>query len=558
MVQKFLNLLNKEAETLHQAAFFLGFFAILSQILALFRDKLLALTFGAGSELDIYYAAFRIPDFIFVTVGSLISISVLVPALSRVNTGGEVEQRRFIDSIFSFFCLLVIGVAVIAFFLMPQLLAKVFPGISGEGGTSLLNLARILLLSPIILGVSNLFGSIAQSKNRFFVYALSPILYNVGIIIGIIWLYPNFGLSGLGYGVILGALLHMLIQAPSVYAVGLFPRFSPKINFSLIRETILVSLPRTFTLSLNHLAILGLLFFASFFPAGSITVFNFAFNLQSIGLSVIGMSYSLAAFPSLTRAFSLKDSNSFLSELVISARHIIFWSVPFVVMFIVLRAHIVRVVLGAGEFDWTDTRLTAAALALFVLSLFFQNITLLFIRAMYAAGETKTPLWVNLFSALLIVTSAAFLLTLFNTFETVKYFLESILKVSDLSGTMVLVLPLAYTIGSIFGAMFLWFFTEKKHPGFSKSILPTLFQSSAAWIIGGFVTFLSLRVLNDIFSLERFGGVLAQGLFSGIFGIIASLVVLKLLRSQELADIWAVLHKKFWKTKVLGPDPEVV
>ena len=120
MVKRFFNAINREVAGLHQAAYLLAFFAIASQVLALVRDRLLASYFGAGQTLDIYYASFRIPDFIFITVGSMVSVSVLIPFLVEKTKGGQEEGRKFIGNIFTFFFPLIVAVSLVAFFLVPS------------------------------------------------------------------------------------------------------------------------------------------------------------------------------------------------------------------------------------------------------------------------------------------------------------------------------------------------------------------------------------------------------------------------------------------------------
>lgn len=218
MVKRFLNLLNSEISGLHQAAYLLGFFAICSQILALFRDRILAASFGAGDTLDLYYSAFRIPDILFVTVASIVSVSVLIPFLMERFEKGQVEAKEFIDTVFSFFFLFMLVVATLAFFTAPYFMAKLFPNFANtDSFGELVTLTRILLLSPAFLGFSNLLASVTQMNRRFFIYAVSPVVYNIGIILGILFLYPSFGLAGLGWGVALGAFFHFAIQIPFVF-----------------------------------------------------------------------------------------------------------------------------------------------------------------------------------------------------------------------------------------------------------------------------------------------------------------------------------------------------
>src|SRR3989344_5506806 len=360
MVKGFINMLNREINGLHQAAYLLGFFAICSQVLALVRDRILASQFGAGNVLDLYYSAFRIPDLLFVTIASVVSISVLIPFLINRFEKGQEKVKEFIDSVFSFFFFFMVVSGIVAFFLTPLLMKWIFPVFAQSSSFGeLVSLTRILLLSPIFLGFSNLLASITQVHRRFFVYAISPVVYNVGIIFGIIFLYPMFGLQGLGLGVVLGAFLHFAIQIPLVSSQKLLPRLRLNFNINTVKEVVFTSIPRTITVSSNEIAKLFLISFASLFVSGSIAVFNFSLNLQSVPFSIIGVSYSLAAFPTLTRLFSGGNVEEFLRQIITSTRHIIFWSIPVSILFIVLRAQIVRTILGAGAFDWSDTRLTA-------------------------------------------------------------------------------------------------------------------------------------------------------------------------------------------------------
>ena len=168
------------------------------------------------------------------------------------------------------------------------------------------------------------------------------------------------------------------------------------IKWHEVKSVMALSVPRTLTLSANHLVLLVFGSFASLAGEGSISIFNLSFNLQSVPLSIVGVSYSVAAFPILVRMFSNGERDAFIEQTLSSLRHIIFWSLPVMVLFIVLRAQIVRTVLGTGEFGWPETRLTAAALALFSLSILAQSVILLVVRGYYAAGRTKVPLVVNL------------------------------------------------------------------------------------------------------------------------------------------------------------------
>lgn len=559
MVKRVLKIFYKEIGGLHEAAYLLAFFALLSQLLGLMRDRLLAYSFGASSTLDIYYAAFRIPDFIFVTAASIVSVSVLVPFLVEKLDKGKDVGKKFVDNLFSFFFILILGTSILFYFLIPYLMPFIFPGLNEtDKASELITITRILLLSPIFLGLSNFFAGITQAHRRFLIYALSPLFYNMGIIIGIVVFYPIFGLKGLIFGVILGAILHFSIQIPFVWKHGLIPRFSLFIDFAEIKKVVFLSIPRTITLGINQIGIIFLISFASRITEGSISVFNFSLNLQSVPLSIIGVSYSVAAFPTLSRLFSLGKIDSFLEQIMTSSRHIIFWSIPVSVLFIVLRAQIVRTILGVGKFSWEDTRLTAAALALFTVSIIAQSMSLLLVRGYYAMGNTKKPLFAGLFSGVMIILFSFILVMVFNNFPMFRYFIESLLRVENIPGTAVLMLPLGYSLALIVNVVFLGIYFYRDFPEFISVITKTLFQIFSASIIMGFVVYIGLNIFDNVFNINKLFGIFFQGLFSGLLGIFVIILILKILKNKEVDEIWITMHKKIWKAKPIAPGmPEL-
>jgi len=569
MVRRIFNLIHKEINGLHEAAYLLGAFALLSQILALFRDRLLAHFFGAGAVLDTYYAAFRLPDIIFVAIASIVSVYVLIPFLAEKSSISKLKEKEFINTIFSAFFLIIITVSVIAFIFAPWLmiftpwLMKLFfPGLVDTAQfADLILLTRVLLLQPIFLGISNLFASITQIHRKFVLYALSPVLYNVGIIIGIVFFYPSFGFMGLGLGVVLGAVLHLAIQIPFIVKNKFLPKITLSIvgtRFNDVKKVIFLSLPRTLALSAHQISLLFLISFASLMASGSIAVFNLSFNLQSVPLTIIGVSYSVAAFPTLAKMFSNGQKKDFLEQVLTASKHIIFWSFPAIVLFIILRAQIVRVILGSGEFDWADTRLTAAALALFAVSIAAQGLVLLFVRGYYAAGNTKKPLILNLISAGLVILFAFGLGKLFAGSPTFQYFIESILRVEGIEGTSVLMLPLGYSIALILNAIAFWVMFQKDFKSFSVSLSKTFFQSLSASIIMGFVSYEFLNVFDDLFDIDTFWGIFSQGLFAGIVGIATGVMMLVLLGNKEIGEVWKSLHSKFWRADTVAVEQEEI
>ncbi|MEI6581115.1 MAG: lipid II flippase MurJ [bacterium] len=557
-MEKFFRIFNKEFTNINQAAILLGFFTLLSQILALFRDRFFAHFVGPGATLDTYYAAFRVPDLIFISVASLASITVLIPFIMAKMNGEKVteEAKIFLNSVFTVFFTTILLVSVLAFFLMPYLAHFIAPGFSSEMQEKVVTISRIMLFSPILMGLSNLFGTVTQLFRKFFFYSLSPIFYNLGIILGVVFLYPILGVYGMALGVVLGAFLHFIIQAIASSGCGFTPRFSFNIDFIEIKKVVFISLPRTLGLAFNSIALIAIIALASFLKSGSISIFNLSFNLQSVPLNIIGISYAVAAFPTLAKSMSLGKIEEFKAHLKAAARQIIFWALPITFLFIVLRAHIVRVILGSRSFSWDNTRLVAASLAIFSISIMAQGLIALLARAYYAGGNTKRPLLINFLSSCFIVLFSGLFLYIFEHFVFFKDFIESLLKVSNIPGTEILMLPLAYSLGTILNLILLWIFIKRDFMKKEQFISKTFFQSLGASFVIGFVTYICLNVLSLFFNIDTFLGIFSQGFISGILGIISGIFVLFLLKNEELKDLITALKAKFWNTKIIVPSQE--
>tara|TARA_B100000508_G_C11464452_1_gene280840 strand:- start:4160 stop:5824 length:1665 start_codon:yes stop_codon:yes gene_type:complete len=554
MVKRVFGLVYKEVRGLHQAAYILAFFAFGSQLLAIVRDRLLAHSFGADTALDLYYAAFRIPDLLFVLFASVLSIYVLLPFVNRfTEERDEKAGAEVLSQMFTLFLILYVVVAGLLTFTAPMYVPRMFPGFAGDHET-LITLLQILLLQPFLIGLSNLCGIVTQMSHRFILYALSPLLYNVGIIIGIIFFYPTFGLSGLAYGVVLGALGHLAIQLPYVRGSSYTFSITKEIDWSLVRRILSVSIPRALTLSTNQIVLLVLIGMASVMTVGSVSVFQFAFNLQSVPLAIIGMSYSVAAFPTLSHLFAKSDQAGFNRQLMTALRHIIFWSVPVIALVIVLRAQIVRVLLGSGAFDWSDTRLTAAMLAVFVLSLVAQAILLLLIRAFYAGGKTFIPLCVAAVSAAVSITAAFVGRELYVTNEGFREFTSGLFRLTDVPGTEVLVLGFALVIGQTVQLILMMWLSRKYFKMSYRSLGYLSFQACLAAFTGALTAYITLQFIVDGINQDTFIGISLQGVVAGAVGFAAVVWSYYTTGSSELNEIHRSFKSKLFKTDVIAPQ----
>jgi putative peptidoglycan lipid II flippase len=539
---------------MHQAAYVLAAFALLSQLLALVRDRLFAAEFGASQTLDVYYAAFRIPDLLFATVASLLSLYALMPVLSRLSQESEDRMVSFVRQMLLFFFIGLGAISLVAFILAPLLVQLVAPGIDNP---DLVLLTRILLLQPIFLGASNILANLTQIRHRFLLYSISPLLYNLGIIAGIMFLYPKFGIEGLAWGVVLGAFLHMALQVPFFAAEKSQVRMPLRESLSEFWKVLALSVPRTLSLGAGQISIIVLTALASFMAPGSIAVFMFGWNLQAVPLTIIGVSYSVAAFPTLSKLHAGGELVEFVRHVEVALRHILFWTIPATVLVIVLRAQLVRAILGSGAFDWAATRLVAAALALFVLSLLAQAVSMLIARAYYAAGNTIKPFCFGLITVAVSVGTALALILVFHGNYLWRDMLEAMLRVDDLSGTTVLMLALAMTLGSWAGFV-AGFISLRRDFGLALSpLLRLAFESAGASIIGGGVAYLALSAMGVVVDINTTAGILVQGLVGGLAGLSTTALLLMLLKNKEIAEAYAAFKNRFLAPKVIVEPTDV-
>ncbi len=565
MVSKFFKLLNRDVTTMNQAALVLAVFSLLSQLCGLLRDRLLASMVGPSASLDVYYAAFRIPDFIYISIASLFSVTVLIPFITNYldeeDSSKAASLKHFSDTIFTVYCAGMVAVCVIAALLMPYLTYLTAPGFTAAQHADLVLYSRIMLISPFLMGLSSLLGSFAQVQKKFFSFAIAPLFYNAGILLGVVVLLPYLGVLGVVFGVVIGAVLYLCVQLPTLVTLGKIPVFTTTIDRALVKQVMLLSIPRTLAMSLTNLTMLMMSAAASLLVAGSISIFQFSYNIETVPLMIIGISYAVAAFPTMARLFMEGKKKEFVDVIHRATRNIFFLSVPAALLIIVLRAQLVRILLGTGAFSWNDTRLVAASVALFCLSVTAQCMILLLVRGFYAAGNTKTPLVVNAYSVLITAFSLGALLLCYREFPMFKDFLEDLLRIDGAAGTSVVLLPLAFSIGQIANALFLW---RKFHAHLEGHKIETadlgraLFHTIGAGIIAGASAYGMLILLGTGVDQERFLGILIQGTVAGIVGIAMYGITLMAMRNDDIVLFIQTVRSKFWKQKPITVEqPEL-
>jgi putative peptidoglycan lipid II flippase len=247
--------------------------------------------------------------------------------------------------------------------------------------------------------------------------------------------------------------------------------------------------------------------------------------------------------------FTNGEQEKFLQHVEVAARHIIFWAVPITALFIVLRAQIVRTILGSGFFNWDNTRLTAACLALFTISLVAQSLELLFVRAYYAAGNTRKPLIISVISSLITIALPFLLIVLWRAQPVFAYFFESLFRVEDITGAIVLTLPLGYSLGTLFSMLVLWISFKMDFKGSLHQVHVSFFRSFSAAVVAGFVSYLMLGALTRFLDINTVIGIFAQGFIAGIIGILSGIGILAILKSPELKEVMSIIPRKILREK---------
>lgn len=523
---------------LHQAAYLLAGLTLASQLLALLRDRTFAHTFGAGETLDLYYAAFRVPDLVFALVASLVSAYILIPRLTKLDAA---QTKELLSECMSFLLIFGGAICIVLAIWMPSFLSFLYPSLTASpDAPAFIFLARLLLLQPLLLGLSGIFASVSQVHRRFALFALSPVLYNLGIIFGTIALYPSYGLPGIGVGVILGAIAYALVNVPVIKAAGVAPHFTLP-RFSTMLPIVRNSIPRSLALGMGAVTALFLTALASRVGTGAVSVFNLASNLEAVPLALIGSSYAVAAFPALSEAMGKESRDEFTRILSAGARHIILWSLVALGLIAVLRAHLVRTILGSGAFDWDATRLTAALLVVLAVGLAAQGLVLLFSRALYAARQSWRPLLYQLVAGILTIGAAYALIRLpSDGFPAV---LAGYLKVGDVSGMPVLLLALAATLGQIFLVLLCLIALRKPAPGLGRALVRPTLDGAFAGLAGGAVAYLVLHLQGGIAPLTTLPAVFLEGLIAGVAGLLAAAVALYIVENQEFRIVVHALGK---------------
>jgi len=531
-------LLIRKQSSILSAAVVLMVAILASRFLGLVRDRLLAGTFfksGQEWQLDVYFAAFRIPDMLFqlLVLGAL--SAAFIPVFSRLLVEDEPYAWKLASLVINLSSLVFLVLALIIFIWMPIFCRLIAPNFSLAEFTLMVSLTRLMLLAQFFFIVSNILTGILQSYQRFLIPALAPVVYNLGIILGIIFLSGPLGIYGPTLGVVIGAFLHFIVQLPLVLHLGFV--YQPILSFKdpYVRRIGKLMLPRTLALAVSQIELTVAVFIATSLSAGSLAIFYFAQHLNDLPVGLFGLTIGQAALPVLA-VEAVKNKANFNKLLVNSLRQILYLALPASVLLLVLRIPVVRLAFGARSFPWEATLLTGKVVA--SLSIFAQAMIQVLVRAFYALQDTKTPFYL---ATLAVLVNVAF-----------SFFLTFRLNLAILG------LATAISLASICHALSLLIFLQRKNPFVTWE---NFFKPSLKIILGTFLTALALwlpmRFLDRfILDTTRTINLIILTLAVSFLGLSVYLLFSYWLKIEELGRFLQLWHRFGAWRKILGRSEE--
>ena len=390
-----------------------------SRALGLLRDVLIAAQFGTSGEINAYYAAFRIPDLLYLLIIGGALGSALIPVFSRFLGQGEAEKAwRLANAVINTALVAIVIFSFLIFFIAPQIVRNILaPNLSLEYQELTINLTRLLLLQPLLLGLGGIAMALLNGTEHFLWPALAPLFYNGSIILGALFLAGPFGVYGLVIGVLIGAAIYLVVQLPALLRLGL--RYRPKLDFVApgLSEILKVLGPRLLgqaAFQFNFFVITNL---ASRIGDGSsISALNYAFQLFMLPHGLFALSVATVAFPAMSRFYGAGDMDGLKTTFSRSLRQIIFFAVPASLGLALLARPIVATVYQSGKFGQASTELVSQGLIFFSVGLLAYGVVEIVTRAFYALQDTRTPVII----ALLTVGLNLFLSSLLGREETLK------------------------------------------------------------------------------------------------------------------------------------------
>jgi putative peptidoglycan lipid II flippase len=493
-----------------------------SAILGLMRDRLLAARFGLDATLDAYFAAFSVPDLMFYLLVSGALAVTFIPVFSeKLATGNKKAAWELSSSIINFLGIVTFIGSILIFIFADPLMWLVAPAFDQGRHEVAVGLTRILALNPFLFSISSVYASMQQAFGRFFFYALAPVMYNLGIIFGISYLSPEYGINGVAIGVILGAIAQLIIQRIGLSGLGFHYQSAIFWKNESFKKVLKLMVPRSFDEAIEHMSAVIERAIASGLVIGSVAAYQYAFNLKNMPITLIGTAIATAAFPKISNSASINRADLVKKQLCSTAQTMLWLLIPVASLMIVLRGYVVRLLFGFGD------PTTASILGWFAAAIVFQSVLRLVARAFYAYQDTKTPLYVSIVAILINIVAALVLVRL--------YGVRGLAMAQSLVATVELTILLA-------------FLRRRLGPLGEWPFMLYSFRIVLASVVAALVTYTFLRASFPLLSGETGFWLLAPKFaILSLIGVFTYLVLGYVLHLKETKTVVAFMKKFIFK-----------
>lgn len=537
--------LERQQTSILSAALIITIANIASSISGLIRERVLISRFfhtlDSQQAYEALQVAFQIPDMLFQLIILGAVSAAFIPIFTGLKKKNSQEAFQVSSIMMSLTLLVFIFFAGLVFiYAEPLTILRTGKEFTPQQVEIAVKLTRIMLFAQLFFGVSNFLTGILQSYQRFIIPAAAPVLYNLGILIGVYLFSANFGIYSAGLGVVIGAFLHMLIQLPLVYKLGFRMRFSLNYKHPGIKKFFRLMPPRILTIGISELQYLGMAFFATTIGQLSFVVIRLALRLMAIPIRLFGVPISQASLPFLSERSESNDFDKFIKLVLQSLHQISFFAMPASVLLLILRVPIVRLVFGTDNFPWKTTLMTGRVVAIISISIAAQAMVQLLIRAFHALKDTRTPFVVTLVTAVVYLSMSA-----------------SFVYWTDLG---VLGLALATSLAAFIELLLLLVMLNTKLKCFmSKSFfLPQLKMVLASFFMAVFL-YLPFKILDEVvFDTSRTLELIVLTIATGTIGTLVYVYFATLLDIKELRYITNLTNTFGRWRKTLAKSQEVL
>ena len=442
------------------AAALLAGSTLASLLFGFFRMRLLNGTYydTYPTGYDAYIAAFTVPDFMFfILVSGALSVTFIPVFNQRLGTGNKKSAWELSTSMVNFMALTTLVASIlIIIFADPLMRYIVAPGLSESGMALAISMTRVIAVNPFLFAIATVIASIQQAVGRFTFFALAPILYNIGIIVGILfftdginifgWQVFEGGIMGVALGVVFGSILQLVVSSIGLLGLGFDYQYKIFWKNKGFRKVLTLLPARSLDQGMDYVVGIVETNIASRLAAGTLAAYNQATTLHMAPINLIGVAISTAAFPKMTERLSQGRPDLFKTELQITLRVIIWLALPVATITWFTRGYLVSFIKNGGDY------LMAGLLGALVVAILFRSIYHIAARSFYAQQDTKTPLYISIFSISLNISLAIWFVFTLHMGAYGLAFAQSIVAALEV---VVLFVVMSHRIKGLFDAVFI-------------------------------------------------------------------------------------------------------